>query len=454
MIKKRTWILLALAVAAVLAVGFTRPHEPDLDYLVRWATNDPLFGLDGASPEGLETAAAALRGSAQGFAAQLHEPAIAQTLYPAAWLSSLPELERARRAFLAQPTQASWMHYQTLLLASVDQATADFEAFANAAAMAVGANSGLYIFADGTTKGAEFRERVAEAKKIFVGHRVRARHAIACAKNEAWFGCGIATTPPPPAILAPELSLPGHEAKIKSIYQQANAYKNLKGEGIVALSQSACSPATPLFIEVFTEPDGSLVLAPLDDLRFWDHFATDLPNDPRSYQYQNVLNPYICQDGARVYARIATMLYLRDQLRQSSQTTPEAAALATRAVLAEADVAAYAASRGADQTLVRAWLQQSGYTERVLQSIARLDRRFADPAAQQTASITYLFLTRASPLATFLLTNPTVSKGPVSFVSATTTESRLLSYNKTLTGVVPDEVLIETINRTLNGHGN
>lgn len=398
-------------------------------YALAWATHTPILALDGTDPDALQEAVARLRTAAATLAADqapaAQEP-VAKHLYPLRFLESLPALQRVRDAFLAKPSEATYTAYRDALRASLSNAESDAHALRAATGAALDTGH-TYTFMDGSTSAQQYATAIQSITETFTGQKKAFTAATTCIEGRAWW----CPTPIPsskiPTVAAQTVALSTEAQAIRSLYRQS-AYQHQQSEGLVALTHSACIAGTPVYFEVFSDNNGNLTLAPLNDLYFW--------SNADGLKYQSPTNPYVCIDGARVYARVATMLYVRDHAADP--------ALAAHEVLHEDTVAAYAAHAN-NPHLAAVWHQQSGYAERVLGAIAKFNRRVVTPQNPEHFS-EYLFAARATPLATFFATNPTFIKTLPRIVQSAEPTLPLVSYWQAL----HTKTLTEDIVRALN----
>jgi len=260
--------------------GIALAHPPRgallLAYESAAARYAPILGLPDTGLPTFRFALGKLAESEQALAAHQQTAAQAQvvnSLYPLDFLAALVAQEEARRAFLAHPTPEHARQYTSLIRATLASYLRDLEAFERGFSIAVPHDVVDYISGRNHMSRQAFLQGIdALANTAKQAARTLDRREQ-CARG-LWYACNLDDLRPP-VLEAPQSTKISAKSfalaqEIRSLYQKAGLPVDLSH--MTALSQSACTPKTPLFASYTTSrgENGDTMTNPLyiGDIRF------------------------------------------------------------------------------------------------------------------------------------------------------------------------------------------
>jgi hypothetical protein len=409
---------------------------------------DPIFAIEGTDPGKLRQAVALFLDQRDRIAALYpasERQNIKDTLYPSAFLQTLPDLEEARQALLRAPTLQNAKAYHALLVAAIGQYQDGARALAGGL-RAIAATTPSLGYLGGTASTTDTASKM---------EAVAAVAAEQGKKEQARFGCLLGYSARCPtlaslraargALLAAPAPLPlptQDEREADAITKQMlPLYAFYAGtENALAAIPSDCFATSAAYVRAYYLDYGGKTgrkLANANDAYFYSQEERKekepgfpayeaLFNAGVKYEYQSMGNLYMCPDSGLDAASTESILGVLDIVRQKKDPTPQEKEIASLPVLQKSDIAPYvaaAAQGGGAQgdALAERYIEGSANFDQALVG-AYNDNDFLIQWAQNQAPVAYGFMFGARNYASamFFLGNPTFAPRRMSMFSDAT----------------------------------
>jgi hypothetical protein len=244
--------------------GYTALRALELAYVHTLSERQPVLGLAGSDPTGIERQLAYLRAHvaqlAQLQASPIEAARVSEDLYPFDFLESLASLERARQAFIADGSDRTLLAYEQKLAQALDAGERGAAAFARGYRSEIEEETFRIPGIAGTITASSTNAFLASIPYMLGGARAEARARYQCARG------AVSACPPLSrlALPAPERLAPADTAmqeRVSRILRTAAATTTRNYEYLYApvqLSDSTCLATLPAPYALETSTDTSV----------------------------------------------------------------------------------------------------------------------------------------------------------------------------------------------------
>ena len=435
--------LLLITLGAFIAKLWHTPTPGDAAWYASVQLLDPIFAIDGTDPDKLHAAVTALLiqrdAIARGYAKADEAAGLRKALYPEHFLTLLPQLQRARNALLADPTETHATTYHKLLLSTIDAYATDARTLAQAIHNTKVDNEHIG-FLGGTTTPGFIADSVSGAADRAQMQKEKENERFACYQNltpscetlqtlqrrqEDSLSTGI-TLPPPGAKTLNIDGLVG--AIIDYSYPHATDLSPIIGV------YTDCFPYPVTYLRSYEFPYASggevrKAYVANDALFYNVKFLASSTGDTYDktaykkgarYEYQNIANSYMCPDAGLYQADLDRIVGALSVAKASSSVAAEH--LRSLPYVQLSDAAAFIGLTG-DARARAQYLEGSAQFDEWLQALTN-DNSYvlSFQASKSSIAYSYMFIGRSYISVLFLFGNPTFVPSRPSLLKATTTQ--------------------------------
>ncbi|HEV8666267.1 MAG TPA: hypothetical protein VN665_00250 [Candidatus Paceibacterota bacterium] len=429
----------------LLATHRGTPTANTLAYYVGAEQLDPIFAIEGTDPAKLTNAVAAFLSQKNDLVAEYgkgQSASLEASIYPAAFLQDLPNLEAARQTLLTSPTVAHAVSYHDLLERTITDYANNANALANSFTR-ISAGLPTLGYIEGNSSSVAFAATLRTVAAQALQQKQKEDARFACFQNSSTNCTPLSTLAQardealtaPPTLPAPTASTYKVDALTRQLLPLFANFAT-SSKTIFAIP-SDCYPQPYAFEhEYYIAPYQGGTARKLDyinDAYFQDITAQE-QNHHTSYTaallqggatitYESIANQYECADSGFDVMQAGSLQGALEAIGQKTTTTAEEQKLLALPVVQKADLAPYVQSQALLNTpeandIVERYIEGSADFDQMVLGTHN-DNRFLQvwDSGQSAVSFNFLLTARNFASTLFLMGNPTFVPQKVSLFS-------------------------------------